>query len=71
MKSVVIPIFKKGNRKDCDKYRGVSLLNIGYKIHVNIIKNKLNKYYDNIICEEQMAFGKEDHVVMDISQRKF
>jgi sorting nexin-29 len=55
MKSVVIPIFKKGNRKDCDNYRGISLLNSGYKIYA---KNILNKYYDNIIGEEQNGFRK-------------
>jgi sorting nexin-29 len=58
MKSVAIPIFKKGNRKNCDNYRGISLLNSGYKIYANIIKNKLNKYYDNIIGEEQNGFQK-------------
>jgi hypothetical protein len=56
MKSVVIPIFKNGNRKDCD--RAKSLLNTCYKIYANIIKNKLNKYYDNIIGEEQNVFRK-------------
>jgi hypothetical protein len=56
MKSVVIPIFKKGNRKNCDNYRGISLLNSGYKIYANNIKNKLNKYYDNITGEEQNGF---------------
>jgi hypothetical protein len=59
--------FWKGNRKDCDSYRGFSLLNTDYKIYANIIKIKLNKYYDNIIGEE-VAFEKEDHVVTDISQ---
>jgi sorting nexin-29 len=58
MKSVVIPIIRKGNRKDCDNYRGISLLNTIYKIYANIIKNKLNKYCDNIIDEEQNGFQK-------------
>jgi sorting nexin-29 len=57
MKSVVILIFKKGNRRDCDNYRGISLLNTGYKIFANFIKNRLNKYYD-IIGEEQNGFQK-------------
>jgi hypothetical protein len=51
MKSVVILIFKKGNQ------RGISLLNTGYKIFANFIKNRLNKYYD-IIGEEQNGFQK-------------
>jgi sorting nexin-29 len=58
MKSVAIPIFKKGNRKDCDNYRVISLLNTGYKMYANIIKNKLNKYYDSITGEKQNGFRK-------------
>jgi hypothetical protein len=34
------------------------VLNTGYKICADIIKNKLNKYYDNVIGEEQNGFQK-------------
>jgi hypothetical protein len=32
-KAIIIPVFEKGNIKDCENYRG-NLLNSGYKIHV-------------------------------------
>lgn len=57
-KSIVIPIYKKGNRNACDNYRGISLLNTCYKIYSNIIKNKLYKYYEHILGEEQNGFRK-------------
>ncbi|KAJ4426643.1 hypothetical protein ANN_26441 [Periplaneta americana] len=57
-KSIVIPIHKRGDLKITDNYRGISLLNAGYKIYANILKNKLNKHYDNIISEEQNGFRR-------------
>jgi hypothetical protein len=37
-------------------------------MYANIIKKKLNKYYDNIIGEEQNGFRKGRSFVMDISE---
>ncbi|KAJ4451609.1 hypothetical protein ANN_03078 [Periplaneta americana] len=56
--AIIISIFKKNNRQDCDNYSGISLLNSGYKIYANIIKSKLSKFYDSLIGEEQMGFRK-------------
>jgi hypothetical protein len=39
-KAIVIAIHKKGYRKNCENYRGISLLNSGYNIYANVIKNK-------------------------------
>jgi hypothetical protein len=48
-KAIVISIYKKGDRKDCENYRGISLLNSVYKIYTNIIKNKLSRHYESIL----------------------
>jgi hypothetical protein len=56
--AIVIPIYKKGDLKDCENYRGTSLLNSGYKIFPNISKNKLSRYYESILGEEQNGFRK-------------
>jgi sorting nexin-29 len=42
----------------CENYRGISLLNSGYKIYANIIKNKLYKYYEGKLGEEQNGFQR-------------
>ena len=39
--AVVIPVHKKGDRHNPDNYRGISLLNTGYKIYSKIIAKRL------------------------------
>jgi len=36
--AIVIPIYKKGDRNDPDNYRGINLLNIGYKIYSKLLQ---------------------------------
>ena len=40
----IIPIFKKGSRRDCGNYRGISLLSIAGKIMARVILNKINVF---------------------------
>jgi hypothetical protein len=53
-----LPLRKKGDIKKCENYRGNSLLNSGYKIYANIIKNKLYEYYKGKLGEEQNGFQR-------------
>ncbi|KAJ4431530.1 hypothetical protein ANN_20128, partial [Periplaneta americana] len=62
--SIVVPIHKKGNHKNCNNYRGVSLLNSGYKIYANIITNRLNTITETLIREEQNGF-RQNRSCMD------
>jgi len=53
----IVPIFKKGSRKDCGNYRGISLLSIAGKIMARIILNRINKKLTpNILPETQCGF---------------
>ena len=37
---VIIPIFKKGDRKQCTNYRGISLLSLPRKVYAKCFERK-------------------------------
>jgi hypothetical protein len=47
--SVIMPIYKKGDKTDCSNYRGISLLSTTYKILSNILSSRLTPYAEEII----------------------
>jgi hypothetical protein len=46
--AIVIPIFKKGDKRDPKNYRGSSILNTFYKIYSKILNKKLQKIFTKI-----------------------
>jgi sorting nexin-29 len=53
---VICPIFKKGDRRECSNYRGITLLNTVYKIFTCLIYNRLVKYSELTLGEYQSGF---------------
>ena len=53
-KSVNVNIFKKGDKTDCNNYRGISLLPTTYKILSNILLSRLTPYAQEIIRDHQL-----------------
>jgi hypothetical protein len=47
--SIIVPIYKKGDKTECSNYRVVSLLSTTYKILSNILLSRLTPYADEII----------------------
>jgi hypothetical protein len=56
--SIIVPIYKKGDKTDCSNYRGISLLSTSYKILSNILLSRLTPYVDKIIGDHQCGFQR-------------
>jgi hypothetical protein len=57
-RGVICPIFKRGNGRDCNNYRVISLLNVAYKVYAKVITRRLNIIDGYILSEEQCRFRK-------------
>jgi hypothetical protein len=55
-KSIIVRIYKKGYRTDCNNYRGIPLLSISYKTLLNILLSRLSPYINEIIGDHQCGF---------------
>jgi hypothetical protein len=56
--SVIIQIYKKGDKTDYINYRGISLLLTSYKILSNILLSRLSPYVDEIIGDHQSGIRR-------------
>jgi hypothetical protein len=56
--SIIVPVHKKGDKTDCNNYRGIPLLPTIYKILLNILLSRLNRYIDEIIGNHQCGLRR-------------
>jgi hypothetical protein len=54
--SIIVPIYKKRDKTDCNNYRGISLLSTAYKILPNILLARLTPYVSEVIGDHQCGF---------------
>lgn len=63
---LIVPIFKKGDSKDCNNYGRITLLGTFMKIYERILKSKLRKIIEPILDESQRGFesgrSTQDHI---------
>ncbi len=58
-KAIIVPLYKgKGNRKECNNYRGISLLSVPGKIYGRILNERMMKITDKIVGDKQGGFWK-------------
>jgi hypothetical protein len=44
--SIIVPVHRKGDKTNCNNYRGISLLSTSYKMLPNIFLSRLSPYID-------------------------
>jgi hypothetical protein len=55
--SVIVPVHKKGDKTDCNNYRGISLLSTSYEILSNVVLSRLSSYMLKVIGDHQCGFN--------------
>jgi hypothetical protein len=55
--SIIVAVHEKGDKTDCNNYRGISLLSTSYKSSSNIL-SRLSPYADEIIGDHQCGFRR-------------
>ena len=60
-------IRKKDNR-DCNNYRGISLLSVPGKVYTSILRQRLKRYVEEIVAEEQAGFRAGIVIIIVISR---
>jgi len=75
--SIIVPIYKKGDKTDCSNYRGISYLPSTYKILSSILLSRLTPYAEEIIGDHQCGFRRNrsttDHIfcIRQILEKKW
>ncbi|XP_055371836.1 uncharacterized protein LOC129605867 [Condylostylus longicornis] len=56
--TLIFPVHKKGDKKECRNYRGIFLLNTAYKVFTNILYDRIGSIAEEVITEYQCGFRK-------------
>ena len=57
-RSVFIPVPKKGNAKECSKYRTIALISHTSKVMLKILQARLQQYMNHELPDAQAGFRK-------------
>ena len=74
---IIVPMYKKGDKTDCNNYWGISLLPTTYKILFNILLSRLISYAEEVNGDHQCGFRRNrstnDHIfcIRQILEKKW
>jgi len=54
--SIIVPIYKKGDKTNCNNYTGISLLSTTYKMLSNVLLSGLTPFEEEITGDHQCGF---------------
>jgi len=60
---IIVPIYVKSDKTDCNNYRGISLLQTMYKILSNILLSKLTPYAEKLLGIITVDFDATDQLL--------
>ncbi|VDP03041.1 unnamed protein product, partial [Soboliphyme baturini] len=63
---VIVPVFKRGDHKECSNYRGITFLSLPGKVYAKVLERKCREILDLKIQEEQCGLrpcrSTSDHI---------
>jgi hypothetical protein len=68
--TIIVPMYKKGDRHSCEKYRGKALGITAYKTFVNINLEKIKHILKKITRDYQNGFRDDNIFVLKIINEK-
>ena len=54
---IIKPIYKRGKKEEVSNYRGITLMEMGYKIYAEILRNRLDEQLEKKEKLDDMQFG--------------
>ena len=55
-KAIIVPLHKKNDKTVCSNYRGISLLSVPGKVFTKALQQRLKRYVERVLSEEQAGF---------------
>jgi sorting nexin-29 len=56
--AIICPIYKKGDKLQCNNYRGIPLINVCHKVLTNILHERLAPHAEKILGAYQCRLRK-------------
>ena len=67
-RGIIVPLYKDGDSRNVDNYRGITLLSVVGKLYTSILNNRISKWLEkeNKIVDEQAGFREKRSTVDQI-----